>query len=115
MMNVTTIVGLGLGLALAALSAPASANPGHKYLTSLKEQDRNAWLSELLSKMPGSCIVQRNFFRGFDAQGAALWSAGCANKKAYAIKVLGDAKGSTRILDCQVLLDRAKDDCFTKL
>lgn len=104
-----------LCLALAAGTAPAHANPGHRHISSLNEQDRNAWLTKLLAQMPGPCVVQRNFFPGFDAKGAALWSAGCANKKAYAIKVLDDAEGSTRILDCKVLMDRAKDDCFSKL
>ena len=104
-----------VGIALAASCVQATANPAHDYMSSMNERDRNSWLTKLLVQMPGPCVVQRNFFRGFDAKGSALWSAGCANKTAYAIMVLDDAKGSTRIMDCKVLMARGNQDCFAKL
>jgi hypothetical protein len=102
-------------LALATVAAAGHANEGHKYLASLSEADRNQRLTELLVQVPEGCVVQRNFFRGFDPKGAAIWSAGCTNRKAYAIKILDDATGSTRILDCKVMMERMKVDCFSKL
>jgi hypothetical protein len=105
-------------LVLAGAVAAGHADEGrkfHNYLVSLSEGERNQRLTELLVQVPDRCVVERNFFRGLDPAGAAIWSAGCANKKAYAIKILDDAKGSTRILDCKVMMERAKVDCFSKL
>jgi hypothetical protein len=105
-------------LTLAGAGAAAQADEGHKfhkYLMSLSEGERNQRLTELLVQLPDRCVVERNFFRGLDQKGAAMWSAGCANKKAYAIMILDDAKGSTRILDCKVMMERAQVDCFSKL
>lgn len=56
-------------LALAASCTQAGANQGHDYLSSLSDSARNARLSEMLSRRPEPCVVQRNFFRGFDAKG----------------------------------------------
>lgn len=100
---------------LATATAGAHANDFHRYLMSLTDAERNKRLSELLVQLPDQCLVERNFFRGLDQKGAALWSAGCASKKAYVIMILNDAKGSTRILDCKVMMERAKVDCFSKL
>ena len=104
-----------IGLLLMAAGAAATANQGHKYLESLPDAERNKRLTEMLAEMPGRCVVQHHFFRGFDAQGAAFWSAGCASKEAYAIKILDDANGSTQILNCRLLMERAKVDCFSRL
>jgi hypothetical protein len=104
-----------LGLAFAAVCSHAGANDGHKLLSSLSEKDRNARLTELLSKVPEPCAVERNFFRGVDAEGAALWTAVCTSKKAYMIMILDDGKGSTRFADCKALMERVKVDCFKKI
>ena len=105
-------------LVLAGAGAAAHADEGHnfhKYLLSLSESERNKRLTELLVQVPDRCVVVRNFFRGLDPKGAAMWSAGCENRKAYAIMILDDPKGSTRILDCKVMRERANVDCFSKL
>ena len=104
-----------IGLALVASSAGALANAGHQFLQSLSDSARNQRFTEMLVQMPGNCVVERNFFRGFDAERAAFWSAGCKNKEAYALKILDDGKGGSRIMDCRVLMARAKDDCFAKM
>ncbi|MBC7942809.1 MAG: hypothetical protein H7Z19_24155 [Chitinophagaceae bacterium] len=102
-------------LVLATMGSPAGANAGHQYIASLPEGARNERLTEMLRQLPEPCVVQKNFFRGFDQKKAALWSVACANKKAYAIMINDDTNGSTRIMDCKVLMDRAKVDCLTRI
>jgi hypothetical protein len=104
-----------LCLVLATACSQAGANEGHKFLSSLNEKDRNARLSEMLTQVVAPCVVERNFFRGTDEKRAAFWAAGCTSGKAYTIMILDDAKGSTRILDCKVMMERAKVDCFKKM
>ncbi|MCY7314062.1 MAG: hypothetical protein LH480_00080 [Rubrivivax sp.] len=52
---------------------------------------------------------------GVCAQRAAFWSAGCKSKEAYALKILDDGKGSSRIMDRRVLKERGNVDCFAKM
>ncbi|MBC8055615.1 MAG: hypothetical protein H7Y61_03455 [Rhizobiales bacterium] len=101
-------------LALASASFQASANKGHDYMMALSDKARNERFTEMLAVLPQRCVVQKNFFRGFD-NSRAIWAVGCTDKSAYAIVIDGHAGGSTRILDCKVVLERTKLDCFTKL
>ncbi len=104
---------LGVGILIIAYSA--LANPAHERLSALSETDRNKILTRFLKSSGESCdAVIRNFHQGSDQSGNAFWNAGCANNRAFLIKINNDAQGSTRILDCDLLRAVHGGKCFQK-
>ena len=110
-------------LALATPDAPRSVdrtqaetgNAAHDMLASLDSSARNRILSSLIGE---GCVGDRSFFQGFDPKSnAAFWSVGCSGGtgKSYAVTVDSNATGSTRVLDCEVLMAVAKVGCFQSL
>jgi len=105
---------LMLLLALAVV-APAFANPAHKMLSDMSEQERARAITGFLRKSGESCdSATRTFYQGSEKNGNAHWAVACKNGRSYLVQVMNDSVGSTRILDCKVLKAVAGSECFKK-
>ena len=108
-----------LVLAAAAISVAfamnARANPAHERLSSMSEQERRSALAAFLVKSGEKCpVVTKTFYQGSDKKGSAMWNAACTGGGSFVIQVNNDSKGSTRILNCNVLKAVNGGACFTK-
>lgn len=103
-----------LSLALTT-AAPVFANPAHKMLSAMSEQERARAMTGFLRKSGESCdSATRTFYQGSEKNGNAHWAVACKNGRSYLIQVMNDSTGSTRILDCKVLKVVAGSECFKK-
>jgi hypothetical protein len=101
-------------LVVLSLTQAAYANEAHDIISGLSEPKRNEVLTAFMRKSGEACNVTQSFFQGFDKKKGAFWSVACTNRSSYSILLNNDATGSSKILDCKVLLAVAKMDCFKK-
>jgi hypothetical protein len=89
------------------------ANVVHDLLMGLSPNEQTQKLGALLNASETPCSATVSFFRGFDEDGAAYWSVACSNGESYQIQIANDSVGSSRILECSVLM-LTGNDCFKK-
>jgi len=78
------------------------------------DEDRSALLATLLRNSGERCpAATRNFYRGLDADNAAIWTVHCASGKDWEIAVEQD--GKTKLLDCAFMdmLEKKRGSCWT--
>jgi hypothetical protein len=100
-------------MCLLASYGVGSANPLHQRLAGLPEAERNARLTAMLRTE--ECRVVWSFFQGLDQKGAAHWNVTCANRRTFAVRIKGDATGSSGVLECSLLEGLGGATCFTAL
>jgi hypothetical protein len=59
--------------------------------------------------------VTKTFYQGSDTRENHIWSAACAQGRSFSITLYNDAKGSTGVVDCGVLVAVAGVSCFESL
>ncbi len=105
----------GLVAVTSAIAMPAMASSGnkaHDMLTALPAGQRAAALGYVVGE---GCRGKTAFFMGMEEDKSALWSVACVNGKSYAVMLDPDARGTTIVLECNVLRIIAGTDCFKKL
>ena len=104
-----------LAAAATVWTGPALANRANDMLTGKSDAARNRFFARFLDASGASCgRVGRNFFQGQDRAGDAFWNVACANGKSYAIMLINDNSGSTRIMPCDRLNRLHSSRCFEK-
>jgi hypothetical protein len=78
----------------------------------LSEVARNAALGYAVQDE--GCRVTRSFFQGLDKAGAAFWNVTCSNGKAFSIMIENNSRGSTQVLECEMLKAVSGVECFRR-
>jgi hypothetical protein len=118
MLKRADVVCLGVLVLAAAATvwiSPALANRANDMLVGKSDAARNRFFARFLHASGANCgRVGRNFFQGQDRAGDAFWNVACANGKSYAIMLINDNSGSTRIMPCDQLNRLHSSRCFQK-
>ena len=100
-------------LALAGFAA--AANSTHQQLQQLGDGPRAALFARLLRSTGEACAsVSRTFYQGSDRSGAAFWNVQCSGGKSWSVMIRNDATGSTRYVECEVMLRMEGAPCFRR-
>jgi hypothetical protein len=103
---------IGTAVVLGITMPAAAQNRFHAKLVAVSEKERNDRLSVVV--VAESCRVIRSFFQGFDPSGGAHWNVACSNGKAFVVLINNDARGSTRVMECEILKITGGRECFKK-
>jgi hypothetical protein len=90
----------------------AMPTPAIIAFAALPEAERREALRRVITSIDNPCPeVIRTYDQGGHATGE-FWDAACSNGRAYSVLLHADAAGSTSVLDCAVLHEKAHVDCF---
>lgn len=97
-------------------NAPRTGNVAHDQLLNLDPAARASFLATIVLSSGDRCVGTDAFFMGLHPQDQeAYWSVRCSNGKSYEVAIQADARGSTRVVDCDLMRVVAKISCFKKL
>ena len=91
-----------------------AANPTHQKLLKMSENERRQILSSYMQQSGEKCAVVRTFYQGATQSRDVFWNVECKSGGAFAIMIENNAKGSTNILECDLLKQVGGGECFKK-
>ena len=95
------------------LASVAWANPVAKQISGASEAGRQKFFANVLNASGEKCpAASRTFYQGEDKSGAAYWNIQCTNGRAYQMQIANNARGSTKTLDCEMLIKINAGACF---
>jgi len=98
-------------------TASESVNAAHQALLQASSEGRAVALKAIITSAGESCDrVTRTFHQGGpDSSGSMFWNASCQNGNDFSVAVSSNARGSTRVMSCELLKTVAKVNCFEKI
>jgi hypothetical protein len=94
----------------------STGNVAHDGLVQLDPSARAKMLGSIVVSSGDACTGEDSFFMGINRRNVqAFWSVRCTNGKSYEVAIDGNATGSTKVLDCDILKTVPKVSCFVKL
>ena len=103
-----------MAILFALISGTSYANTVNQKILSLSEEQRAHMFTDFMRQGGEQCVVVKTFFQGETKDGDLFWNLKCRGGSAWSVMIKNDSKGTTKILQCEIMKKIGNTDCFKK-